>query len=168
MSKTPVLAITTATVVFLSTGMGCARSLSGPPSAPAGEPRVSWIIMSGDSDTPDREFSCQSDPRVDCEVPASRPGTQSFSDVHFYFHPTAVETKYTGSIRIGFFEGAEQSQEVRPNLIVKPGKSVERVSVVGLVTATPGAYVVPIVVEATPIQGGKAQQIRDQVRVIVK
>jgi hypothetical protein len=79
----------------------CAKRAPEPAGVVRGTPHISWIIMSGDRDNPDQEFVCQSDPRNDCVLPVSRPDTQVFSDVHFYYHGAGAETKYTGSIDIG-------------------------------------------------------------------
>ena len=56
-----------------------------------GTPHVSWVIMYGDVETPDREFACQSEPRTECIVPASRPDNKVFSDVHIYYHGAGDE-----------------------------------------------------------------------------
>src|SRR5258705_12210054 len=84
----------------------CGMRIPEPGGIPPGTPHISWIIMSGDGDNPDRDFVCQSDPRSDCVLPVSRPDGQIFSDVHFYYHAAGAETKYTGSIGIGFFRGS--------------------------------------------------------------
>src|ERR1700716_3650957 len=97
---------------------GCAQRIPGPVGGPTDVPRVGWVIMSGDADNSDRDFVCQSNPRSECIVPVDRPDARVLSHVPLYYHPAAAETKYTGSIRIGFFNG---SQEINPSLTVKPG-----------------------------------------------
>src|SRR4051794_27995172 len=109
-----------ALLLLLAGSVACGPHV--PPSAAGvpGAPRISWIIMAGDRDNPDRDFICQSDPRTGCEVPASRPGQQVFAHLYVYYHPTAVETLYTGSIRVGFFGGGGASPEIKPRIAVGP------------------------------------------------
>src|SRR5262249_45370298 len=68
----------------------------------AGAPQVGWVIMSGDSENPNHDFVCQSNPRTDCVVPVSRADEKTHAAVYFYYHPAAVETRYAGTIQIGF------------------------------------------------------------------
>jgi hypothetical protein len=146
---------------------GCARSIPIPKAAggAAGMPRVGWVVMMGDRDNPDREFVCYSESPGDCMMPPSRSNEQVFADVHLFYHPAATETKYTGTIQIGFFNSAH---ELRPNFTVKPAEPPGNQSVVGIVSAKPGTYSLTIGVEATPTQGGAPQRIRESVKVIVR
>ena len=150
-------------LIVLATG--CARPIPEPVGGRPGVPRVGWVIMSGDQDNPDRDFVCQSSPRSECVVPVDRPGARVLSHLHVYYHPASTETKYTGSIRIGFFD---QPHEINPSITVKPGESPGNQSVSDFVSTKPGTYPVSIAVVATPTQAGQAQNIRDQVNVIVK
>lgn len=122
--------------------------------------------MHGDRDNPDEQFACQSSPRSDCAVPASRADRQTFSEVHLYFHPTATETKYSGAVQIGFFRGSETAQQVKPVVTVKPG-DVGNDSVVGIVTDKPGPQTLRIEITAITASGVEAQ-IRERVPVIVE
>jgi len=152
--------------IVVSVGMeGCARSIPKAAGGAAGTARVGWVVMMGDRDNPDREFVCYSESPGDCMMPPSRSNGQVFADVHLYYHPAATETKYTGTIQIGFFNSAH---ELRPNFTVKPGESPANQSVVGIVSDKPGAYPLTIGVEATPAQGGATQPIREQVTVTVR
>jgi hypothetical protein len=87
-------------------GSGCARRVPQPAVKTPGEPLVSWIIMFGDQDNPDREFACQSHPLTECAMPPSRPDAQVVSEVHFYYHGVPTDTNYSGVNRIGFFQGS--------------------------------------------------------------
>ena len=100
-------------IVAASMLSACARHVPEPAMAMPGTPHVSWIIMSGDRDNPDREFVCQSEPRTECVVPVSRTDAQVFSDVHIYYHGAGAETRYMGSIRIGFFNGSPAANTVK-------------------------------------------------------
>lgn len=138
-----------------------------PPRAPGapGEPKVGWVIMSGDRDTPDRDFVCQSEPQSECVMPVSRSGAQVFAHVHVYYHPGATETKYTGSVRVPFFDGG--SYDFQPNLVVDARGDVGNQSIVGVVTSRPGTYPLTIAVVATPAVGS-AKDLRAQMPVLVR
>jgi hypothetical protein len=143
---------------------GCEKRVPVPSGATRGTPHVGWVIMVGDRDNPDREFVCQSDPRTDCVLPASRPDNQAFTDVHLYFHPASKETRYAGTVQIGFFEGATP-HELKPNVTVKPGAPVARSSVAGIVSSTPGTRALTIAIVA---DSGTPQQIQELVPVRVQ
>ena len=146
----------------------CANRVPQPAGGVAGAPYVSWVIMSGDRDNPDQAFVCQSDPRTDCVVPVSRPDAQVFSDVHFYYHGTGAETKYTGSIDLGFFQGSPESRKIQANTTVQKTGTIINHSVTGIVTAMPGSYPVTFALVANVTDTGKSQTIREQVPVAVK
>ena len=143
----------------------CARRAPESAVKIPGEPHVSWIIMFGDRDNPDREFACQSAPRTECSIPVSRPDAQVVSEVHFYYHGVKADTNYVGANQIEFFRGTGP-HEVRPNVIVKGNETIVNQSVSGIVTSNPGDYVMSIAVVATT--AGATRQIHDQVRVVVK
>ena len=159
------LIVATAAVVLTS---ACAKRVPEPVGVAPGTPHISWIIMSGDRDNPDQEFVCQSDPRNDCVVPVSRPDAQVFADVHFYYHGAGAETKYTGSIDIGFFQGSPASHRIQANTTVKKTESIMNQSVTSIVTATPGSYAVMFALAATVTDTGKSQPIREEVPVVVR
>ena len=85
--------------------------------------------------------------------------------VHIYYHGTETVTKYTGAIRIGFFD---QPHEMNPNITVKPGERAGNESISDFVTDKPGTYPLGIAVVATSIPSDQKQDIRDQVTVTVK
>jgi hypothetical protein len=124
--------------------------------------------MSGDRDNPDREFVCQSDSRDECVVAASRPDEQVFSDVHFYYHGGGDETKYTGSIRIGFFRSSSDTQQIQTNITVRRNESIANQSVVGIVTDVAGRYDVTFDLVARTSASETAQPIRQRLAVVVK
>lgn len=157
-----------AMILALLSTSACAHRIPHPAGMTPGTPYVSWIIMNGDRDNPDREFVCQSTPRSDCVVPVSRPDDQVFSDVHVYYHGAGSETKYTGSFNVGFFRGQPDSHTVSTDITVRKNESMTNQSVTGIVTSTPGEYAVTFAVGATITETGKTHQIRESLRVIVK
>jgi hypothetical protein len=146
----------------------CSKRVPRPKGLAPGTPYVSWVFMSGDRDNPDREFVCESDPRSDCVVPVSRPDAPVFSDVHFYYHSAGAETKYMGTIDIGFFQGSTEAHTTRTNLTVGKNESITNQSVAGIVTATPGTYAVVFDLMATVTDTGTTQPIRQSVQVVVQ
>jgi hypothetical protein len=164
MRNFPVAAVAIAAVLAST----CARPVPKPAGVAPGTPHVSWVIMSGDGDNPDQEFVCQSEPRSECVIPVSRPDAQVFSDVHFYYHGPGVETKYTGSIDVGFFQGSAASRTIAANTTVPKTESIMNHSVTGIVTATPGSYPVKFALVATATGTGASQPIRADVPVLVK
>jgi len=152
-------------VILIVIAPGCARRVPERAGGPKDSPHVGWVIMSGDADNSDRDFVCQSNPRSECVVPVDRPDARVLSHVHLYYHSASAETKYTGSVRIGFFDGAH---ELKPNMTVKPGDSPGNHSVSSFVSSKPGTYLMTIAVVATSVPSGAAQEIREQVPVTVR
>ena len=146
----------------------CGKRVPGPPNLAPGTPHVSWVIMSGDRDNPDREFVCQSDPHSDCVVPASRPNEQTFSDVHVYYHGAGPETRYEGTIEVGFFQGAQNVRTMQTNIVVKKGESITNQSMTSIVTATPGTYAMRFAITATVTDSGTRQPIAETIHVTVR
>jgi hypothetical protein len=163
--RPPFLIVAIVAAVSTST---CAKRVPEPVGVTPGTPHVSWVIMSGDRDNPDQDFVCQSDPRNDCVVPVSRPDALVFSDVHVYYHGAGAETKYAGSMQIGFFRGSTEARNIQTNITVQKTESITNQSVTGIVTETPGNYAVGFELVATSTDTGKSQPIREQVAVVVK
>jgi hypothetical protein len=113
----------------------------------------------GNRDNADSEFACQSDPRTDCVLPASRSDAQSFSDIPFYFHGAGDETRYEGTINIGYLQGSE-SHTSRTDIAVQKSESITNQSVIGIVTSTPGEYAVTLSLNGTVRDTGKPMPIR--------
>jgi hypothetical protein len=135
------------------------------PTGPSGTPRLGWVIMHGDADNPDREFVCQSAPRTECVMPASRPDARVFGHVHFYYHSATVDTRYTGTIRVGFFNSP---REIKAGVPVKARDRAGNQSVSDIVTSTPGTYTLDIDVAAAAAATGQTENIRDRVTVTVR
>ena len=133
-----------------------------------GVPHVSWIIMSGDGDNPAREFVCQSEPRTACVVPVSRPDDKVFSEVFLYYHGAGDETTYSGSVRVGFFEGAANAQPLTTSMVVKKTEAIGNQSVTHIVTSAPGTYALEFDLVATVTETKKSQPIKERVNVVVK
>jgi hypothetical protein len=120
--------------------------------------------MYGDRDNPDQQFSCQSEPRNDCVVPASRPDAPVFSTLYIYYHGSGEDTTYTGSFQIGYFN----SHEYPTNITVKKNESIANQSVTGIVTSMPGTYEVAFNLTGVVPDTKKSQPIQDRIRVLVR
>jgi hypothetical protein len=144
---------------------GCTTRIPQPAGVPTTSPRVGWVIMTGDRENPDRDFVCQSDPRTECIAPIDRPEARRLAHVHFYYHGAATETKYTGTVQIGFFD---QPHEIKPNILVKLGEPAGNQSVTDFVSPKAGTYPMSIAVVATSSETGRTQDIRDQVSVTLR
>jgi hypothetical protein len=145
--------------------MSCGARVRVPAGGTGAMPRIGWVIMVGTRDDPDQDFVCQSDPRTECVMPASQPDSQAFSRAYFYFFPAAAnDTKFAGTIQIGFFEGAIP-HEMTPNLTVKRTGPPGQTSVLGIVSSMRGPHELRIAVNA---QGATTQEIRDSVPVTIK
>ena len=65
--------------------------------------------------------------------------------VHVYYHGAGAETRYAGSMQIGFLRGvAESSRNTQTNITVQKTESITNQSVAGVVTDTPGTYAVTL------------------------
>src|SRR5262245_11117758 len=104
--------ITLCVTCSVSAMAACGKRVPEPSMLTPGTPHVTWVIMSGNRDNPDRDFVCQSNPPSECVIPASTPDNRVFSDTHFYYHGAGAETKYTGSIVMGFFEGGSSGHRI--------------------------------------------------------
>ena len=149
-------------------GSACVRPVPKPAAVPPGTPHVSWVLMYGDRDNPDNEFACQSNPRTECVVAASKPDALVFSDIHFYFHGAGAETRYEGTIDLGYLQGAPDSHTSRTNITVQKNESIANSSTTGIVTSTPGTYAVTIALTATVTDTSRTQSIRESIPVVVK
>lgn len=149
--------------------LGCGKRVPEPSGIAAGTPHVSWVIMHGDRENPDAEFSCQSTEALPCTVPVSRPDRAVFSDVHLYYHGAGGETRYVGSYNVGYFDHIGGPRADAPTSITVRGEEkIANQSVTGIVTATPGTYVVRFALEASTVGSGVTHPVRAEVPVIVR
>lgn len=147
--------------------VGCGRRIPQAPNVAPGIPHVTWVLMYGDRDNADAEFACQSGPPADCAIPASRPGTQVFSDLHLYYHGAGGETRYEGTTSIGHM-GTDQPYTSQTNVTVKKNESIANNSVIGIVRSAPGSYDITISLMATLTDTRKTTPIQQTIRVTLK
>jgi hypothetical protein len=154
-----------AVVVVVMASLACGKRVPPPADLAPGMPYITWIVMHGDSDNPDREFACQSTPRNDCVLPVSTEAQPVFSHVYLYYHGVGQETTYAGSVQIAFFRGGATGGS-GTNITVGRNESIANQSTIGIVTSTPGTYALKIAFEATTSAGTK-HQISEEVSVAV-
>ena len=143
-----------ALIVATAATTSCAMRVPRPRGLPSGVPHISWIIMHGDRENPDSEFACQSTGPSECVLPASRPDTRVFSDVHLYLHGTGSQTTYLGTYRVNFFNGGDTSlNEFQIRTTLPGNEKIANQSVTGIVTSTRGRYVLRIAADATTAAG---------------
>ncbi len=147
---------------------GCGAHVPEPAVAMPNTPHVTWVIMHGDLSNPDREFACQSEPRTECVVPASRPNDKVLSEIHIYYHGAGAETKYEGSVQVGFFDGSAAAHALKTNMVVRKTERIGNQSVSDIVTSKPGRYSVDFDLAATVTDTKKTQAIREKIIVVVK
>jgi hypothetical protein len=150
-------------ILFLLSG--CAERVPEPVLVPHDVPHISWNIHSGDAEDATPDVICQSDPRTACVVPASREGRKVLATVHMFYHPAATETKYAGTVDVGFFD---EVHDMTPNSTVKPGAKPTHHTITDIVTSKPGTYPLRIAIVATSTQTGQDQNIRDEISVVVR
>ena len=145
----------------------CAPRVPRPANVTPGTPNVTWVLMYGERDNPDQEFACQSVPRTDCVLPASRADAESFSDIHFYYHGAGGRTHYEGTRSIGFFQ-VSGSFTSRIDVTVDKNQSITNQSVSGIETSTPGTYMVALSLTATLTDTGKTVPVQETIQITVK
>jgi hypothetical protein len=154
--------------VVCALAWGCGKRVPEPANVVPGTPHVTFVLMFGDRDTADREFSCQSGSGTECVLPASRPNAQVFADIHVYYHGAGTETVYEGTVSVGYLEGASAARASRANVSVKKNESIANHSVLGIVTSTPGTYPVTWSLTARVVDSGQTFPINETVQVTVK
>ena len=159
------LFIVAAAVVILTAA--CAKRLPRPANTAPGMPNVTWVLMFGDRDDPDREFSCQSGPQAECVVPATRPNEEVFSDLHFYYHGTGSETRYVGTRNIGYLQ-VSGTYTAPIDVRVPKDESLTNQSVTGIVTSMPGTYTVTLSLMATMTGNPTTVPVQETIRITVR
>ena len=110
---------------------------------------------------------CRSEPRTSCVILASTERQQLSATVHLYYHSTRRETKYAGTVQIGFFRGSAAGHDLKPSFTVKANSLPISQAVSDIVTTIPGHYPVRISVVAT-VGSGRTQTIEDDIQVEVR
>ena len=151
-------------VVALVAAASCGKRVPEPPGVAPGTPHVSWVLMTGDRDTPDANYVCQSDPKDDCVISAGSSDHRVFTDFHVYYHGTGADTRYRGSILVGYFD---RPHTLSANILVRKGDHITNQSFTDIVTSVPGTYEVTFDLTASTANGVN-QSIHQTFPVTVK
>jgi hypothetical protein len=146
----------------------CGGHVPKPAAGSPGLPDVTWVIMHGDHENPDREFACQSTPRNDCVVPVSAPHSRVFTDVHFYYHGAGTDTAFTGTVTLGFLEGGSASKAFDVKATADRPGTIGRQSITGIVSSSPGTYEVAINVIGTVGGAEQGHTIQETIPVVLR
>lgn len=144
----------------------CGMRVPEPSPHPGDVPHISWEIEVGPSGG-SQTVICQSEERTPCVVQASTDRQRSFATVHIYYHSARTDTKYEGTIQVGFFGGPAESHELKPSITVKANSRPVSQAVTDFVTTTPGHYTIHIAVQAARAQG-RTETIRNDIDVEVR
>jgi hypothetical protein len=88
--------------------------------------------------------------------------------VHLYLHPSVTQTKYVGTMQVGFLNGSAEPHETRVNSTVRRGSSPVNVSVTGLLSSKRGTYPMTIMLTAETSSTQPPVDIREMLSVTVK
>lgn len=152
---------------FLTSGCASGHRIPEPPGAHPNEPHISWSIHAGTAENPEQLLVCDSGPRAECVVGASRPEREVFATLHLYLHPASAETTYTGTVLIGFFGGDQRAHQLDVKQTVKPGEKPRELTIYDLLPTAGGTFPMDIALKATPASG-EPREIRETVTVTVK
>lgn len=144
---------------------GCGTRVPEPSPHPEDVPHISWEIEIGP--TGHQTVACQSESRMPCVVLASTDRQRSFATVHVYYHSARTDTKYEGTIQVGFFVGPAETHELKPSITVKANSRPVSQAVTDFVTTTPGHYTIHIAVQAARAPE-HTETIRDDIDVEVR
>jgi len=163
--REPVSRIACAVLLSIASG-ACAERIPEPAVVPS-VPHISWLIASHEGNG-NEQVVCQSDPRTECVLPVGSGETRRMATVHLYLHPSGIETRYVGTMQVGFMNGSPEPHDTRVNSTVTPGSSPVNVSVTGLVTSRPGTYPMTIALSAETSTTQRPLDIRETLSVTVK
>jgi hypothetical protein len=166
--KTSTYLIAFATFLAFSIVACGGHRIPEPPGDHPEGPHISWSIHAGTADNPEPLLVCESNPRSECIVGASRLDRQFFATLHLYLHPAAGETTYVGVAQVGFFAGEASAHRLDVKATIKPGEEPRRSMIYDRLPMKPGTYTMEIDLVATETSSPQKREIRDRVNVIVK
>lgn len=150
----------------IAVAFGCAKHVPEPVPHPS-TPHITWSIGEGYND----KDVCKSTEVSSCTLGPSREGgPQRFAVFHVFLHAAEQDTKYTGTMQIGFLAVSATTEHRRHPIdrIVPKGSDPVSFSTTGVV-APPGTYYVDIDLTAVPAAGaGRPLPLKTRVRVDVK
>ena len=142
----------------------CANHVPEPKPHPD-VPHISWAISEGNND----KEVCRSTEDTACSLNLSgQPGNRRIGIFHVFLHPASADTKYVGSVDIGFLVQSEDQHVHAIDRVVERGSAPVGFSTTGNVKAA-GTYYVTLNLTATAADGsGAAVMLTSRIRVDVK
>lgn len=151
---------------FVLAATACAKHAPEPTPHPT-TPHITWSISEGY--TGEKEL-CRSTGASSCTLDMSRVAQdRRFGVFHLFLHAAAADTKYKGTVDIGFLGQPGERDHTHPfEREISRGNDPINFSTTGIVRP-PGTYYVDIALTATPVGGsGPAVPIKERIRVDVK
>lgn len=145
---------------------GCAKHAPEPSPHPT-TPHITWSISQGY--TGEKEL-CRSTEALPCTLDLSRVAQdRRFGVFHLFLHAAATDTKYKGTVDIGFLGQPGERQHTHPiEREIPRGNAAINFSTTGIVRP-PGTYYVEISLTATPLlESGPGVPIKERIKVDVK
>ena len=122
-------------------------------------------MLSSESQGGTERLVCRSDAPDPCvlTVPADR--KPLLATVHVVLHPTQADTRYTGTMRVGFRDSA---YETKVDSTVMGGGPAGNVSVTSLLTLMPGVYTTEMSLTATQKGSSASVSLRDTITLTIQ
>ena len=152
-------------ILTLLAAAGCAKRVPEP-SPDSSIPHISWSIGRGQGD----KEVCRSTEAKPCILDMSDTRqTRRLGDFHLFLHPAGTDTRYVGTMDVGFFDHEGETARVHSiDRIVPRGSDPIGSSSTGIVKAA-GTYYVDVSLTATSTAAeGKSIPLKARIRVDVR
>ena len=159
---TPTLAVLILCGVALS---GCAKHVPEPTPHPS-RAHITWSIAKGETD----KEVCKSTEAARCVLDLSgEQANRRYGIFHVFLHAGESDTKYEGTVTVGFLGATSTPQHVQKvDRVVPRGGAPVNVSSTGIVKPA-GTYYVEVSLSATPASGtGSPMPFKERIEVQVK
>ena len=122
-------------------------------------------MLSSESQAGTERLVCRSDAPDPCvlTIPADR--KPLLATMHVVLHPTPADTRYMGTMRVGFGGAA---YDTKVDSTVTRGGPAGNISVTSLLTLTPGTYRAEISLTATPKGSSAPVSLRNTITLTIQ
>ena len=151
---------------FVVAAGACAKHAPDPTPHPS-TPHITWSIAEGYGG--EKEV-CRSTEATSCTLDLSGVApNRRFGVFHLFLHAASTDTKYKGTMDIGFLGQPGESEHTHPiEREIPRGNDSTGFSTTGIVKPA-GTYYVDISITATPLSGsGPALPFKERIKVVVK
>ena len=122
-------------------------------------------MLSSESQGGTERLVCRSDAPDPCVLALPADRKPLLATVHVVLHPTQADTRYTGTMRVGFGGAAS---DTKVDSTVTRGGLAGNVSVTFLLTLTPGIYRTEISLTATSKGSSAPVSLRDTITLTIQ